>query len=1100
MSWNNLPTDYTDAQYTGLRKYQVIDNGDGTKSFYDVTEYTQEENSFFSASDANSMNGAINDIMAGKFIAVEFSTSVTYSIGDYVVYDGDLYRFTSAHTGAWNSSHVTQIVVTDELGRGGTWGNITGTLSNQTDLQNALNAKANAAALGTMASVNDAPSDDSEYVRKNGAWSTASGGSATYTIAEYYVSPEGSDSDTGKSESNPFLTIQKAVDSAPDFGITYIYLLSPDGNDVTFNESVRIVNKNIVWSRGSGSFKLTISGNLNIYNSTFEYTGSYTLYLSTNLTVIDSKFTSYGNINVSRFIINESMVNIDGTLTSAGSLSLANTSHVYVTDFVYTGTDVGIYCYGSIYHGRSITASTATTPYTISLGGRVYIDDDADLIPWGNLTGTLSDQTDLQDALDDKADIILHTVSGDIAHIEDAGAYPAEDLVVGIEPVQDLHGYDGAWVAGGGVNLVNPNTLVTGYPDGTTGEIKPQTSTEEYTSDYIPVTESTTYTGLYSLTVSSPWVAVAWYDENKVFISRTAKYAQSYVFTSPSGSAYARVSTRTGGNGSQYMLFGEGTITEFSPYENICPISGHAQAVVTRTGKNLLDLSELITTQTPGTTTTLNADGSVTLSGTASATWRALNDTMSVRIPVGTYTFSILTALTHRIYVRFYHADGTNTDAIIAVGDTSKTITLTEDAVSYRVFTSGMSVDTAYNETIYMQLELGSSASDYEAYSGTSLTIDLDGTRYGGTLDVRTGVLTVTHGIYTFAGDEVWNVQPGSDSRKYYSRDYIMQDIALLPISNSYAVPIKTSIGDFSRPYNSIQNYDNEICIAADGRFGISASLKEDSNTLQGVQVVYELAEPLTIQLTANQVSLLLGENNLWCDSGEISVTYKTDTTKTIDKLRTNGIYYAVCDTVAGTAQKEVSIPDITELYEGLTVCVKFTYKNSVSSPTLKINDLDAKYLYQYGTTKMGTTPTTTGWTDGAVLLLIYDGTGFFEHYWYNNVYSAVSLGAGHGICSTAEATTAKTVAISSYTLTDGGHVSVQFTYAVPASATLNINSKGAKPIYYNGSPITAGIIQAGDLCTFVYENDTLSSGCYTLTSNIGWMARLEARLSALEA
>ena len=51
------------------------------------------------------------------------------------------------------------------------WGDITGTLSNQTDLQNALDEKANTTYLGGMASEDDAPSDGKTYGRKNGAWS-----------------------------------------------------------------------------------------------------------------------------------------------------------------------------------------------------------------------------------------------------------------------------------------------------------------------------------------------------------------------------------------------------------------------------------------------------------------------------------------------------------------------------------------------------------------------------------------------------------------------------------------------------------------------------------------------------------------------------------------------------------------------------------------------------------------------------------------------------------------------------------------------------------------------------------------------------------------
>ncbi len=83
---------------------------------------------------------------------------------------------------------------------------------------------------------------------------------------------------------------------------------------------------------------------------------------------------------------------------------------------------------------------------------------------------------------------------------------------------------------------------------------------------------------------------------------------------------------------------------------------------------------------------------------------------------------------------------------------------------------------------------------------------------------------------------------------------------------------------------------------------------------------------------------------------------------------------------------------------------------------------------------------------------------------------SPQGLGFGYGTCSTAAATTAKTATLTGYNLVPNGYVSIKFTNAVPASATLNINSKGAKPIYYHGSAITAGVIGAGDLATFVYD------------------------------
>lgn len=82
-------------------------------------------------------------------------------------------------------------------------------------------------------------------------------------------------------------------------------------------------------------------------------------------------------------------------------------------------------------------------------------------------------------------------------------------------------------------------------------------------------------------------------------------------------------------------------------------------------------------------------------------------------------------------------------------------------------------------------------------------------------------------------------------------------------------------------------------------------------------------------------------------------------------------------------------------------------------------------------------------------------------------------LGDGYGTCSTAAATAAKVVTLSNYVLLKNGVISVKFTYAVPANATLNVNSKGAKNIKYKGSNIVADIIKAGDTATFMYDGSS---------------------------
>lgn len=76
-----------------------------------------------------------------------------------------------------------------------------------------------------------------------------------------------------------------------------------------------------------------------------------------------------------------------------------------------------------------------------------------------------------------------------------------------------------------------------------------------------------------------------------------------------------------------------------------------------------------------------------------------------------------------------------------------------------------------------------------------------------------------------------------------------------------------------------------------------------------------------------------------------------------------------------------------------------------------------------------------------------------------------------YGTCSTAAATAAKTVSVSGFVLEVGATATVKFSYTNSAtSPTLNVNSTGAKPIYYNGAAITASYLVAERVYTFVYD------------------------------
>ena len=191
----------------------------------------------------------------------------------------------------------------------------------------------------------------------------------------------------------------------------------------------------------------------------------------------------------------------------------------------------------------------------------------------------------------------------------------------------------------------------------------------------------------------------------------------------------------------------------------------------------------------------------------------------------------------------------------------------------------------------------------------------------------------------------------------------------------------------------------------------------------------------------------------------------------------TGSTIYATCDTAGATVAKVATLvtADVNTfaLYTGCRVIVRFANANTAEKPTLQVGNTPAVQIMRYGTTAANKTSTGSGGIPaGAVQAFTYDGTYWVMDYWTdaNSTYSNASLGNGYATCSTAEATTAKVGTLSSYALSTGGQVSVKFTYAVPASSTLNINSKGAKAIYFNGAAIPAGIIKAGDVATFVYS------------------------------
>lgn len=81
-----------------------------------------------------------------------------------------------------------------------------------------------------------------------------------------------------------------------------------------------------------------------------------------------------------------------------------------------------------------------------------------------------------------------------------------------------------------------------------------------------------------------------------------------------------------------------------------------------------------------------------------------------------------------------------------------------------------------------------------------------------------------------------------------------------------------------------------------------------------------------------------------------------------------------------------------------------------------------------------------------------------------------VNLGQAYGVSSD-NSNAIRTSSISGFKLKKGGIVAIKFTTDINiTNPSLNISSTGAKPIYYRGSTLLRGTINAGDTVTFIYD------------------------------
>lgn len=300
---------------------------------------------------------------------------------------------------------------------------------------------------------------------------------------------------------------------------------------------------------------------------------------------------------------------------------------------------------------------------------------------------------------------------------------------------------------------------------------------------------------------------------------------------------------------------------------NVRAISGWQNVNVVRCGKNLFDKNQTLSNGF------IQSDGSI---GTSSS--YVYTDYIKVK-PNTNYTTSGDVALSNtRNNIACYDKNFAFIERLNTDKAGGWTFTTPNNCNYIR-----MNLGGAGRDLNTIQLEEGSSATTYEAYNGISVTVALGQTVYGGYLDVISGVLTITNVLIEYDGssDETW--QKVSGTGKFYIVNTDMPSyVEAGKISNIYPFSGEASGGSsavtvdksfYTQTYPSQPNYNRVWIYNSDYEEYSNTQFKEVLSN-QPIDILVELVTPTTVQLSSNQISTILGQNNIYANTGDIEVKF----------------------------------------------------------------------------------------------------------------------------------------------------------------------------------------------------------------------------------
>nr|DAJ75853.1 MAG TPA: hypothetical protein [Caudoviricetes sp.] len=144
---------------------------------------------------------------------------------------------------------------------------------------------------------------------------------------------------------------------------------------------------------------------------------------------------------------------------------------------------------------------------------------------------------------------------------------------------------------------------------------------------------------------------------------------------------------------------------------------------------------------------------------------------------------------------------------------------------------------------------------------------------YGGTLNVITGLFTVTKALVELAVEDMNNTEtyPGWKNTGIESIIGIginQKFTSILNVGDTFSANTTSGTGTIFLPRSA---------------YGLTQEQWKEQYPNLTIQIIAEYQNPETYQLTSHEIRTLLGINNFWANTGDVTVNYKADTKLYID-------------------------------------------------------------------------------------------------------------------------------------------------------------------------------------------------------------------------